>query len=108
MWTDQKLNHVRMHACMLSACRPVPVLRVPPFANPAILPAAAGAQEFMQEHEKAMEHNDKVLSADEGEDGNNADAETAPAGEGASADAEEAPAKKDEADALAEQVGYQL
>lgn len=28
-----------------------------------------GAQEFMREHEKAMEHNDKVLAQQEGGDG---------------------------------------
>jgi hypothetical protein len=27
---------------------------------------ATGAQEFMREHEKAMEHNDKVLEQQEG------------------------------------------
>lgn len=54
-----------------------------------------------------MEHNDKVLAADEaGADGEDGGAEsTAPeGGEGASADAEEAPVKKDEVDALAGQV----
>ncbi len=65
----------------------------------------------MEAHAKAMEHNDKVLAADEagagGEDGGEdggAESAAPEVGEGASADAEEAPVKKDEVDALAGQV----
>jgi Ran-binding protein 1 len=78
------------------------------------------AQEFMREHEKAMEHNDKVLeqqegggegegegaeAGDAGESAGEAAGEAAAAGEGGTADAEEAPAQKSDADALADQVG---
>lgn len=69
-----------------------------------------GAQEFIREHEKAMEHNDKVLAQQEGEGGEaeagagEADGAAAAAGEGSTADAEQAPDTKADADALADEV----
>lgn len=59
--------------------------------GPEAAPGWAGAQEFMGKHDEAMEHNEKLLAADE-------------AAEGGAAEEAAAPPAAAEADQLAEQA----
>lgn len=108
MWLAKAAVHSRTPIALISLNGHQGLSQV----SPSLLmspPASAGAQEFMREHEKAMEHNDKVLAQQEGEagEGGGAAGEAAPSAEGGTAEPEEAPAKKSDADALADQVRCQ-